>query len=246
MRDIKDLIDTVEKYKTALVQKSFKSKKNTVGYVLLNGQPRVLKWYVPGLKQNMETEYDVLKKGFSALSMPSPLEKDTENNVLVMSYIQGINVCDYLNDPQVVFEEKKKAVTFLADWLVAFHTFFKNEENFRIRGDPSLRNFIINRNQVWGIDFEESRTGAPVEDLAGIFVSILSSEPMFTEEKFKLGQILLDSYRKSAKWGIENINAEVSYSLLERIQWRPKDEAILRKYATKIRQKGLHAARHNY
>ena len=246
MRDIKDLIDNVEKYKTALLQKSFKSKKNTVGYVVLNGQPRILKWYVPGLKQNMDLEYEVLKRGFSELSIPSPLEKDTENNVLVMSYIQGTNVCDYLNDPQVDFEEKKKTTTLLADWLFAFHSFFKTEDGFRIRGDPSLRNFILGRDRVWGLDFEESRQGKPVEDLAGVFVSILSSEPMFTEEKFQLGQILLDTYRKSAKWEIENINAEISYGLLERIQWRSKDEEILRKYATKIQQKGLHAARHNY
>jgi hypothetical protein len=34
--------------------------------------------------------------------------------------------------------------------------------------------------------------------------------------------------------------------LLERIQWRPKDEDILRKHATKIRHKGLRAARHNF
>jgi len=246
MREIKDLIETVEKYKTALLQKSFKSKKNTVGYVILNGQPRILKWYVPGLKQNMETEYEVLKKGFSELSIPSPLEKDTENNVLVLSYIQGMNVCDHLNDPQVDLEGKKKTTMRLADWLLAFHSFFKTENEFRIRGDPSLRNFILGRDRVWGLDFEESRMGAPVEDLAGVFVSILSSEPMFTEEKFQLGQILLDSYRKLAKWEIENINAEISYGLLERIQWRSKDEEILRKYATKIQQKGLHAARHNY
>jgi tRNA A-37 threonylcarbamoyl transferase component Bud32 len=246
MRDIQELTENVEKYKTALLQKSFKSKKNTVGYVILNSQPRILKWYVPGLRQNMDIEYEVLKKGFSEISMPSPLEKDIENNVLVMSYIQGKNVCDDLNDPHTDPEEKKKIAALLADWLLAFHTFFKTENDFRIRGDPSLRNFIINRNQVWGLDFEESRIGKPVEDLAGIYVSILSSEPMFTEEKFHLGQILLDTYRKSSKWDIENINAEISYGLLERIQWRPKDEEILRKYAIKIRQKGLHAARHNY
>src|SRR5512136_2178489 len=106
MRDIQELIDNVEKYKTAALQKSFESKKNTVAYVILNGQPRILKWFVPGLKQNMEIEYSVLKKGFSNLTMPSPLEKDSENNVLVMSYIMGENVCDLINDPQKILEVK--------------------------------------------------------------------------------------------------------------------------------------------
>jgi tRNA A-37 threonylcarbamoyl transferase component Bud32 len=246
MRDIKDLIENIEKYKIALLQKTFESKKNTVAYVVLNGQPRVLKWYVPGLRQNMDIEYEVLKKGFSELSIPSPLEKDTENNVLVMSYVTGTNICDYVNDPQIELEEKKKAVALLADWLTSFHRFFKSETDFRIRGDANLRNFILGRDRVWGLDFEESRMGKPVEDLAGLYASILSTDPMFTDEKFKLGQILLDTYRKEAKWELDKINAEVSYCLLERIQWRPNDETILRKYATKIRQKGLQAARHNY
>ena len=39
MRDIQDLIENVERYKNVKVQKRFKSKKNTVAYVLLNGQP---------------------------------------------------------------------------------------------------------------------------------------------------------------------------------------------------------------
>ncbi|HWR63290.1 MAG TPA: hypothetical protein VN365_02680, partial [Candidatus Thermoplasmatota archaeon] len=125
MRDIQWLIDNVERYKNAIVQKRFKSKKNTVAYVVLNSQPRIFKWFVPGLKQNMENEYTFLKKGFSTLPIPSPIDKDTENNVLVMSYILGQNVCDLLNDSQTVFEEKEKSVHLLADWFVQFHTFFK-------------------------------------------------------------------------------------------------------------------------
>ncbi len=69
---------------------------------------------------------------------------------------------------------------------------------------------------------------------------------MFTDEKYQLCQTFLDSYRQSVKWTTENLNDEISYALLERIQWRPKDEDILRKNAEKIRNKGLHAARHNF
>jgi tRNA A-37 threonylcarbamoyl transferase component Bud32 len=246
MRDIQDLIENVEKYKNVLLQKRFESKKNTVAYVVSNGQPRILKWFVPGLKQNMDIEYSVLKKGFSDLPIPSPLEKDTENNVLVMSYIMGKNVCDIINDPSTTIDEKQKVVHLLADWFVHFHTFFKSEDGFRLRGDATLKNFILSRGRIWGVDFEESRIGKPGEDLATLCVSLLSTDPMFSDEKFQLCQMFLDAYRKSVKWGVENINAEISYALLERIQWRPKDEEILRKYATKIRNKGLQVARHNF
>ena len=242
MRDIQELIENVERYKNVLVQKRFDSKKNTVAYVVLNGQPRILKWFVPGLKQNMDTEYNVLKKGLSTLPIPSPLEKDTENNVLVMSYIIGENICNVINESQTIFEEKEKVVHLLADWFVRFHTFFNTEDRFRIRGDATLQNFILNKGRIWGVDFEESRVGKPSEDLATLCVSLLSTDPMFIDEKFQLCQIFLDTYRKSVRWNVENINAELSYALLERIQWRPNNEEILRKYSTKIRNKGLQVA----
>ena len=246
MRDIQDLLGKVERYKNVLLQKSFTSKKNTVAYVLLDGQPRILKWFVPGLKQNMDIEYRVLKKGYSDLPIPCPFEKDLENNVLILSYVMGKNICDIINDPQTPFEENQKIIHQLADWFVQFHSFFKNEEEFRLRGDASLRNFILNRGRIWGVDFEESRIGKPSEDLATLCVSLLSSDPMFTDEKFQLSQIFLDAYRRSAQWNIENIHMEISYALLERIQWRPKDEDKFRTYATTIRKKGLQAARHTY
>jgi tRNA A-37 threonylcarbamoyl transferase component Bud32 len=246
MRDIQDLIENVEKYKNVLLQRRFESKKNTVGYVVYNGQPRILKWFVPGLKQNMDLEYSILKKGFSDITMPSPLEKDVENNVLVMSYIMGENVCDIVNDLRMVLGEKQKVVHLLADWFVNFHSFFKSDDGFRLRGDATLKNFILSRGRIWGVDFEESRIGKPSEDLATLCVSLLSTDPMFTDEKFQLCQIFLDSYRKSVKWSVEQLNADISYALLERIQWRPKDEEILRKYATRIRNKGLQVARHNF
>ncbi len=246
MRDIHWLIENVDRYKDAIIQKRFKSKKNIVAYVLLNGQPRVLKWFVPGLKQNMEKEHTILKKGVSSLCIPSPFEKDTEQNVLVLSYIPGQNVCDIINDPNTPPEEKEKTVQQLADWLIQFHTLFKTEHEYQIRGDATLRNFIQHKGQIWGVDFEESRVGKPSEDLASLCSSVLSTDPMFTDEKYKLCQVFLDSYRKSAPWTIENLSPEIAYALLERIQYRPNDEETLRKHAVKIRNKGLLIARHNF
>ena len=58
MKDIEELIKNNKKYKNVVIQKRFISKKNTVCYVILNGKPRVLKWFAPGFKktwkQNMQ------------------------------------------------------------------------------------------------------------------------------------------------------------------------------------------------
>lgn len=243
MRDIQDLIGTAERYKNVLLQKRFTSKKNTVSYVILDGQPRVLKWFVPGLKKNMDNEYSVLKKGHTKLYMPYPFEKDTENNVLILSYIIGENISDIINTRHTLPEQKQRIVQQLADWFVQFHSFFKEEDRFHIRGDAGLRNFIFGRGHIWGVDFEESRISNASEDLAALCASLLTSDPMFTDEKFHLCQIFLDAYRNSTQWIIEKINAEIAYAVLARIQWRQNDEERLRAYAKIIRNKGLQVAR---
>lgn len=238
MRDIAELIQNVNKYKEAIVQIRLKSKKNTVAYVTMNEKPRVLKWFVPGLKKQMKAEYEVLKEGSPKLNIPTIHEMDEENNVLIMGYITGENLCDVINDEKTSTSEKQKLIVLLAKWFADFHDHFKTEGQFRIRGDPTLRNFIFN-DKIWGVDFEESRMGLPSEDIAGACASILSTDPMFTKEKFELCKLFLESYTSLTPERIKNISNEISYALLEKIQWRPGDEETLRRYSKIIKQQGL-------
>jgi tRNA A-37 threonylcarbamoyl transferase component Bud32 len=238
MKEIEELISKSEKYKNVIVQKKFDSKKNTVAYVTVDDKPRVLKWFVPGLKIQMKTEYNILKNGTSKINIPAIHEMDEKNNVIIMSYITGKNLCDILNDEKIEIIEKERLIVLLAKWFFDFHRFFKKEENFQIRGDSNIRNFIYN-DRIWGVDFEESRIGKPVEDIAGLCASILTTDPMFTNEKFRLSKLFIESYTKLVPGRIENINDEIAYSLLEKIQYRPNDEDILRKYNKIIKKRGL-------
>ena len=237
MRDIEDLIKSNKKYKDALVQQQFKSKKNIVAYVILNNKPRVLKWFVPGLKRQMKTEYDIIKKGSSKLNIPIIHEIDEKNNVLIMNYIIGENLCDIINNKNVTISEKQRLIMLLAQWFFDFHNHFKAKEEFFIHGDPTLRNFIFT-DRIWGLDFEETRSGKPVEDIAGMCASILTTEPMFNSEKFQLCIKFYGEYLNLAPGRINNVDSEISFSLLQKIQWRPNDEEILRKYSKLIRKKG--------
>lgn len=238
MKEIEELVSNSDKYKNVIVQKKFDSKKNTVAYVTIDDKPRVLKWFVPGLKIQMKTEYKILKNGTSKINIPAIHEMDEKNNVIIMSYITGENLCDILNDEKTEIIEKERLIVLLAEWFIDFHKFFKKEENFQIRGDSNIRNFIYN-DRIWGVDFEESRIGKPVEDIAGLCASILTTDPMFTNEKFRLCKLFIESYIKLAPGRIENINDEIAYCLLEKIQYRPNDEDILRKYNKIIKEKGL-------
>jgi len=238
MKDIKDLTGNIEKYKNAIIQHNFDSKKNTVAYVTLGGKPRILKWFVPGFKRQMKNEYDVIKKGSSKINMPSAYEIDEENNVLITSYIIGENLCDVINNEDTTTNEKQRLMMLLAEWFVDFHNHFKTVDGFRIRGDSILRNFILT-DRIWGVDFEESRQGKIIEDIAGMCASILTTDPMFTKEKFQLCKIFIEHYTKLAPGRITSVNDEISYALLEKIQWRPDDEEALREYSKKIKGNGL-------
>jgi tRNA A-37 threonylcarbamoyl transferase component Bud32 len=238
MKELEELISKSEKYKNVIIQKKFDSKKNTVAYVTIDDKPRVIKWFVPGFKRQMKTEYNIIKKGSPKINIPVIHEMDEENNVIVMSYITGKNLCDIINDEKTDIEEKEKLIIVLSEWFYDFHNFFKTEEEFIIRGDTNLRNFIFS-DRIWGVDFEESRAGKPVEDIAGLCSSILTTDPMFTDEKFRLCKLFIESYLKLVKGRIDNLNDEISYALLEKIQYRPDDEEILRKYCKIIREKGL-------
>ncbi|MEM0492760.1 MAG: hypothetical protein QXS02_02200 [Candidatus Thermoplasmatota archaeon] len=187
----------------------------------------------------MEIEYQVLNEASSALTVPKPLYKDNFRNYIIMSYIPGRNLCDVINDDGTALNIKKKYVDMLGGWLYTFHKFFNNKNRFRIRGDAILRNFIIN-DKIYGLDFEESHIGKPVEDLAEICSSFLTTDPMFTDEKFYLASLFIESYIKRAEWKIEDdINQEISHALLKKIKRRPKDKEIISKYVKQIQSKGL-------
>ena len=228
---MEELIKNVKKYKNALIQQKFKSKKNTVAYVIFDRKPRILKWFAPGFARQMDVEYSMLMKGSSSVNMPTLYEKDSDNNVLLMNYILGENLCDVINGEKTVFSENQRIMVLLADWFARFHGSFKTADEFYIRGDSVLRNFIL-ADCIWGVDFEESRVGKPVEDIAGICSSILSTDPMFTSEKFQLCKTFILAYTKSVKWNLENINEEVAYALLDRMC--RSDETLSRKDADNI------------
>ena len=186
----------------------------------------------------MKNEYSILKKGSSKLNIPTVYEMDEKNNVLILSYIIGENLCDIVNREDTSKSEKQRLMKLLARWFYDFHKFFKKDGVFFIHGDPTLRNFILT-DKMWGVDFEETRPGKTVEDISGVCASILTTDPMFTSEKFELCNVFIDSYTELAPGRITSINDEIAYALLQKIQWRPDEEEVLRKYSKRIREKGL-------
>ena len=233
MHDIIYLQSHIKKYRDIKIQKSFTSKKNAVAYVLYQGKPRVLKWFAPGFKKNIETEVKVLTKATLKLSVPTLFEYDPTHHVLNLSYIPGQNICDLINIPKTTLSEKQRLIKLLAQWFAGFHQFFKTSERFLIRGDATLRNFLLT-DRIWGVDFEETRPGKPIEDIAQLCTSLLTTKPMATEDKFILCTTFITTYKQHVTWNLQHLIDELTYAIIQRIPYRPAEEEQLRNLATII------------
>ena len=190
-------------------------------------------------KNMLEREYNILKEGCERLNIPKPLGINIEDKTLFMSYIPGENLCDVINSFSVPLRVKKECVEKLASWLVEFHSYFKSSKGVMIRGDSILRNFILDEeNNIWGLDFEESRYGMPEEDLAGICSSVLDTNPMFTNWKIELCKRFIDAYKSLSEWEIKNVNKLVFKVLMEKAS-RRKNGFVLIKFAKSIENLGF-------
>jgi tRNA A-37 threonylcarbamoyl transferase component Bud32 len=233
MHDITQLQTKIKKYRDINIQTKYHSKKNTVAYVLYQGKPRIIKWYAPGFKKNMETEATILTKATLKLALPTLFEKDSKHHVLNLSYIPGSNLCDLINSSDTTTQEKQRLIQLLATWFADFHKYFTTQEHTLIRGDATLRNFLFT-DRIWGLDFEETRPGNPEEDIATLCTSLLTTTPMATQEKYHLCTQFVKNYKQHVSWNLPNLINEITYTILQRTVYRPTDEHELRKLADTI------------
>lgn len=233
MEHLQNTLNKIERYSTAVVQKRFISKKNTVGMVRFEGKTCVFKLYHPQHEESMNREIKILSKASPVVPVPSIIEKDYENHMLILDYIAGENLCDILNDSSNSIEKKHRTMELLSDWFVAFHSSFKTKNGFLIRGDSNLRNFVYN-DTIWGIDFEEVRPGIPEEDIGQLCASLLTSDPLFTDEKIHLCQLFITSYERSSSTKLLDINRHIRNSLDEIHNRRNKHIEIIERYRNRI------------
>ncbi len=214
MRNLEEL-KGIDRYHELIIYRVFNSRKNTVAEARLNKDKRgVIKLF--NRRESMEREYSILSNT-TGVSTPKVYSRDDENIILVLEFIDGENLCDVVNNPSVSFNEKKKLVALLGEWLARFH----EEFNMR-RGDSILRNFIVN-DRIWGVDFEESTVeGKIIEDVAEACISILMTKPMFTDEKKKLCIELLEAYSMYTPLDLENVDRVIEEKYLEVVERREK------------------------
>ena len=167
--------------------------------------------------EKSEKEVEILKQlKIQKLLVPRVLFY--KNPFLILEKVDGINLCEYINDNLVNMEffddldqDTRKniisSITQLAKWLAKFHykNLIKIEENSEVivlnKGDTRLRDFIFNPQSglVYGMDFEDAFEGNHLIDISWICCSLLDTNPGIFEmndpkNKIELINLFLKAY----------------------------------------------------
>ncbi|TFH03368.1 MAG: hypothetical protein E4H14_16790 [Candidatus Thorarchaeota archaeon] len=104
-----------------------------------------------------------------------------------------------------------------------------------------MRNFIIQDDQIFGVDFEESSEDLWMVDIAGVCASLLDTDPIFDSRKRTLSWRFLETYLSFHIGPRETVYTDFISTLVDTLkqtsEWR-KDSKIL-ELSEKIRAEGL-------
>lgn len=197
----------------------FRSKKNIVLHLHIpeSNQDLVAKLFIT---DTFEKEIRILDKSEKhGLSVPKII--NSQDNVLLLSFIPGITLVDIVNQ---TFNQS--IIHSLAEWYYLFHSVHS-----QIKGDPRLRNFIIDNQIIFGLDFEEVRDDHWILDIAGIAASLFDTDPIFDKRKQALAWDFLEKYlslkhsqRDSA---IDQLYTETIVEILKQTSQLRNDPRIL-------------------
>ncbi|MCJ7817749.1 MAG: hypothetical protein MUP60_02760 [Candidatus Thorarchaeota archaeon] len=210
-----------------------KSKKNTVISLKIHQKGAkpitlVAKMFIAGRFKN---ELSILRSSWShGLAVPNVLE--ARDDVIVMSFISGETLVDRINQ---TFEPH--LMDKLAEWYYNYH-----KVHGQIKGDPRLRNFIVHDNQIFGVDFEESREDLWMVDIAGVCASLLDTDPIFDLRKRTLSWRFLEKYLSFRvtppdETVYTDFITVIADTLKQTSQWR--DDSEILELSERIRAEGL-------
>ncbi len=135
----------------------------------------------------LKREYTVLK-GLENLKIPAPKVYLKCKNSLLLEYIQGRNFLELLEES----ERKKRRIPQdliygLCGYIYTFNKDFK-ETYWKdyILGDINLKNFLVEGEKFYKVDFEECKEGNAVEDAGRLCAYFLTYRPEFSQWKSRV------------------------------------------------------------
>jgi tRNA A-37 threonylcarbamoyl transferase component Bud32 len=199
----------------------FVSKKNQVSLLCLRDESGaefkvVAKMFCWG---ELKKEAKILKAALNfGIKVPKVIAK--YKNILFMEYICGQDLGAGLKG-----NSKLDCILMnrLGRWLAGFHQAFKKGENLTLlKGDIRLHNFILKGREIYGVDFEESTWGKPLEDLAEMFATI---EGCFAQDKAGrkvMQHCFLNGYQEIAPISLQELADLTRACLAKRARYKIK------------------------
>jgi len=197
-KDLKGIIPEFRNKEYNFNITELESRKNSVINLVFDKQPRSFpKEFIIKIfrTKNIVSENNILIR-LKNQNFRVPEILSLKKPYLILEKVQGINLCDFINDSLRDTEELNdltsdiknrviKSIEKLAEWLAQLHEKnivrkYKSEELFVLnKGDTRLRDFIIDfsKNILYGVDFEDAYEGNHIDDLAWICCSLLDTNP---------------------------------------------------------------------
>jgi tRNA A-37 threonylcarbamoyl transferase component Bud32 len=167
--------------------KQFKSKKNSVFLVKNNGNFMVLKKFKTLAHYNKEKEfYEILQ--IENIPLPSVIDINPHEKTILYEYLEAKNGVDLIES----FEEannKEDCVAFLIkiyEWLKAFHLVPYIKDHNLCFYDLNFRNFLLYKNNIYGIDLESIDEGSLTFDMGKMLAMYLNYDEVKSDFKLRV------------------------------------------------------------
>lgn len=198
VKDLRGVIPEIRKDNYNFKLYELKSRKNTVLNLVFDKtlqdfpQEFVVKIF---RTKNIVSENNILTR-LKNQNFHVPKIFSLKKPYLILEKIEGINLCDFINDNLKDTEELgdldsnlktqiTSSIEILAKWLAQLHkkNLVRKRRSEEIlvlnKGDTRLRDFILDpsREILFGVDFEDAFEGSHMDDLAWICCSLLDTSP---------------------------------------------------------------------
>jgi len=181
-----------------IFEKKFYSKKNQV-YLVKNAdlekqdEKFVIKIYKNA--QDLTKELNILR-ALKENEVRVPKVLLAGEDYILLENIPGQTMTDYLEQIEkdgLPPDNAYWAADDLCEWLLGFYKAVQNITDEKvIMKDVNLRNFIVAKDGIYGIDFEEVSAGYPEEDIGKICAFLLTYRPEFTPWKINVAKYIRD------------------------------------------------------
>ncbi len=124
-----------------------------------------------------------------------PKVMKVSENTIVMEYIVGETIPEFLNRMEFVADEQQifDAAQRLCSWLILYYDAVKHSRTNENRGDVNGRNFILTYNHVVSVDFEEHSFGSREQDVGKMCAFICMYDPAHTDVKRNFSKMFMQA-----------------------------------------------------